>query len=85
MISQLCICLAPPTDAFEDAGDGAQQMHADKVHVRVQQRSGGYQRLFPVGVIFYDSPFWAPLVWVDSSCLIGRSSPLPIPGKAHGL
>jgi len=27
------------TDAFEDAGDGAQQS-ADKVHVRVQQRSG---------------------------------------------
>lgn len=26
-------------DAFEDAGDGAQQS-ADKVHVRVQQRSG---------------------------------------------
>lgn len=35
-------CLPPTltiTDAFEDAGDGAQQS-TDKVHVRVQQRSG---------------------------------------------
>lgn len=28
------------TDAFEDAAEGANTAHSDKVHVRVQQRSG---------------------------------------------
>lgn len=43
VVIPLFLCLSPffflLLDAFEDAGDGAQQS-ADKVHVRVQQRSG---------------------------------------------
>jgi translation initiation factor 1 len=40
----VCVCVSlitlSPLDAFEDAGDGAGPSSSDKVHVRVQQRSG---------------------------------------------